>query len=258
MTVLLAACATPANKPQPAAAAGTDAKQPFITRSAIFFPDTTADLELYQKYAYPDAPNGVQITYRSKTLPDARIDFFVFALGRGPQDQGLKIGDERMRAEIQGVAKAGVYSDLVFNDDADFPVTAADGSKLVGRRLLLTMSDHGWPDVSAGYMFYKQLYLMELRITAPAAAGDTLRQVGDQAAQQVVPLIHILSEGGCEHLTINWDPNSGPNGLLAAMQKASDEHVEVEGCPAVTHTPEDFKPKTGEDVLMVNYKPTDW
>ncbi|HEX7965342.1 MAG TPA: hypothetical protein VF651_06455 [Gammaproteobacteria bacterium] len=255
----LAACASQGHKQEAAAAPGGEQKseKPLITRSAVFFPGETADLELYQKYVYPDAPNGVQMTYRSKALPEARIDFFVFVLGRGSQAQGLKAGDERMRYEIQAATKAGKYEDLKFTDESDFPVTEADGSTLPGRRLLLTMNGDGRPLASAGYMFYKQLYLIEIRITDAAKAEDMLRQVGDQAARQVVPLIHILNEGDCQNVTAYVGDNVTPQSLLAAMQDGI-KRSEADGCPTHDLKPADFQPKEGEDVLMLNYKSEDW
>lgn len=253
---ILVGCASQAGKPAAVAQSAPKEQQPLITHSAVFFPDSTADLELYQKYAYPDAPNGVQMTYRSKALPDARIDFFVFVLGRGPQAAGLKAGDERMRYEIQAATKAGKYDDLQFTDESDFPVVVQDGSTLLGRRLLLTMNSGGRPLVSAGYVFYHQLYLIELRISDSAKVGDTLKQVGDQAAKQVVPLIHILNEGSCQNVTAYVGDDINPNTLLAAMEEGM-KRSEMDGCPPKV-TPADLQPKVGEDVMMISYKASDW
>ena len=254
VTGLLSGCASDAAKSMPQTPVAKEEHKPFVTKTAVFFPDSVGDFDLYQKYAYPDAPDGVQLTYTSKLLPTAKIDFFVFVLGRGPVDESVKRGDQRMRGEVQAATKAGVYEDMQFIDDTDFQVTAADGKQLPGRRLRMTLGEHGRKMVSAGYMFYKQLYLVELRITAPAEAGDTLTQVGDDAARRIVPLIHMLNEGGCQDLDIAWD-GKDPNGLLQGAQQAMDQ-AKSDGCTGVDGP--QAQPKPDEYVMMLTYKPEDW
>ena len=254
VAVLISGCASDSAKSLPQTPVDNDDHKPFVTKTAVFFPDSTGDFELYQKYAYPDAPDGVQLTYTSKLLPAATLDFFVFVLGRSPVDEAVKRGDQRMRGEVQAATKAGLYEDLQFVDDTDFQVTAADGKQLPGRRLRMTLDDHGRKMVSAGYMFYKQLYLVELRITAPAEAGDTLTQVGDDAARRIVPLIHMLNEGGCQNLEVNWDAKD-PNSLLQGMQEAMDQ-AKSDGCTGVNGP--QSQPAPDEHVMMLTYKPEDW
>jgi hypothetical protein len=252
--LLLAACASDQTKPAPKAAAAKGTDKPLITRSFVFFPDSAGDFELYQKYAYPDAPDGVQLTYTAKTLPSAKLDIFVFVLGRGPVDQAIQYGDRRMRGEVQAATKAGLYEDLQFTDDTDFPLATDDGKTLPGKRLRMTLAEHGHKMVSAGYMYYKQLYLVEVRITAPAEAGDAFTQVSDAAARTLVPLIHMQNEGGCQDLTVFWD-SKDPKGLITAMGKAL-EQAKSDGCPAAKE--EQTQPEAGEDVMTITYKPEDW
>ena len=252
--LLLAACASDQTKPAVKAGAAKSTDKPLITRSFVFFPDSAGDFELYQKYAYPDAPDGVQLTYTAKSLPSAKLDVFVFALGRGPVDDVLQYGDRRMRGEVQAATKAGLYEDLQFTDDTDFPLTMDDGKTLPGKRLRMTLAEHGHKMVSAGYMYYKQLYLVEVRITAPAEAGDALTQAGDAAARTLVPAIHMQNEGGCQDLTVYWD-SKNPNTLVTAMSKAL-EQAKSDGCPAAKE--QQTRPKSGEDLMMINYKPEDW
>lgn len=251
---LLAGCAGQPAKPAQAAGNSAPSGKPLITQSRVFFPDTAGDFELFQKYAYPDAPDGVQITYTSKTLPKAKLDIFVFALGRSPVDQAITMGDQRMRGEVQAATKAGLYQNLQFTDDADFQIPVAKGTALPGRRLRMTLIAGGHNMLSAGYMFYKQLYLVEVRITAPAEAGDTFTQVGDDAARTLVPLIRLQNEGGCQDVTIHWD-GKDPNGLLNAMSK-SLEQTESDGCPGPKQL--QIKPNPGEDMELITYKPEDW
>ncbi|HEY3643838.1 MAG TPA: hypothetical protein VGM16_00755 [Gammaproteobacteria bacterium] len=252
--LVLGGCAGNRTKPAPQTPADKGPSKPFVTKSVVFFPDSAGDFELYQKYAYPDAPDGVQLTYTSKTLPSAKLDIFVFVLGRGPADDAVKQGDQRMRGEVQAATKAGVYEDLEFTDDTAFPLTTADGGSLPGRRLRMTLGEHGHKLVSAGYMFYKQLYLVEVRITAPVEAGDILTQVGDAAARTLVPAIHIQNEGGCQDLTVYWD-SKDPNGLIAGLKKGM-EQAELDGCVGAKE--QQVQPKTGEDMMTIAYKPEDW
>lgn len=196
----------------------------------------------------------MQLTYNSRTLPTAKLDLFVFVLGRAPVDEAVKRGDERMRGEVQAATKAGVYEDLQFTDDTDFPLSTAEGENLPGRRLRMTLGEHGRKLVSAGYMFYKQLYLVEVRITAPAEAGDTLTQVGDDAARRIVPLIHIQNEGGCQDLAISWD-GKDPNGLLTGLSKGM-EQAKLDGCAGAKG--QQARPNADEDVMTITYKPEDW
>jgi len=251
---LLVGCAGRPAKPSPAASTPAPSEKPLITQSRVFFPDTVGDFELYQKYVYPDAPDGVQLTYTSKTLPSAKLDIFVFALGRGPADQAVKMGDQRMRGEVQAATKAGLYQNLQFIDDADFQISPADGKPLTGRRLRMTLMDAGHEMVSAGYMFYKQLYLVEVRITALAAAGGTLTQVGDDAARTLVPLIHLQNQGGCQDITVSWDTKD-PKGLVDALSK-SLEQTKSDGCPAPKE--QQTQPGSEEDMEVITYKPEDW
>ena len=243
----------------PATTSGPQSKEPFISRSAVFFPGETQDFALAQKYKYPDVMDGAQLTYRYEPLPNAKIDFFVFAVGRGPQDYILKQGMARIRGEISGATKAGLYADTVFGDESSVTVTAEDGSKLTGARLQLSYTMHGTPSLSAAYMFYKQLYYVELRISAPDSAGaDALLKAGNLAADEILPRIHMLSEGDCETLSIDMSSMPNPD----QVQKSIDQSLalrQAEGCPpSKRDKPEDFQPKTGEDMLMLSYTLADW
>lgn len=253
LPLLLAACVPPASKPaEPEGAAA------FISHSAIFFPSETASFELSRKYKYPVAADGVQLTYAYAPLPKAEIDFFVVAAGRGPQDEVLKAGMRRIRGEISAATKAGLYADTVLGDETDATATGADGKTLPGRRLQLSYTLHDAKAVSVAYMFYKQLYFVELRITAPTATGsDALLKAGDLIANEVVPRIHILSEGDCEKVTAHVASDADPKAVMAAVEQGIAER-EAEGCPPVKHQPADFQPKQGEDAMQLSYTAADW
>ncbi|MGE5625569.1 MAG: hypothetical protein ACM3ZT_08485 [Bacillota bacterium] len=270
--LLIAACAAPASRtaPPPPAPPVEDGvqpqaglqenKTPFISKSAVFFPGESADFELVRKYQYPQAMDGVQLTYGYAPLPAAKIDFFVFAAGRAPQDYALKQGMARIRGEISAATKAGLYSDTAFGDESGVSVVSPDGPKLPGGRLQLAYTAHGIPSVSVAYMFYKQLYFVELRLTAPDSVGvDALTKAGDLAAQEIVPRLHMLSEGGCETIDVDLgDGAADPNSLLKAMSQGVAQR-EAEGCPPVKeHPPADFEPKPGEGAMLLTYTADDW
>lgn len=248
LSFLLVACASTAPKKESPAVAD----EPFISRSIVFFPDHVPGFELSEKYKYPDPAAGVQITYRSITLPGARLDFFVYAIGRVSKDEALKEGMNDIRQGIEAAQSHNMYKDVKLGAETDIDVPSGDGSRLTGRKLTLSFLKGSDSNLSAGYMFYKQLYLVELRISAPESSGTALGQTGDQAVTEIVQKIHILSEGGCEKMTVHVPEDATKSQVVTAVKDGVKLRI-GEGCPPMHHNPEDWKPADGEDAEIVTY-----
>src|SRR5579859_3521212 len=92
VSLLIAACVPPSSQTRAIPAdqsSRSAAAEPFISHTAVFFPQETTDFEMTRMYRYPVVSDGVQLRYHYAPLPKAEIDFFVFAAGRAPQDTAL-------------------------------------------------------------------------------------------------------------------------------------------------------------------------
>ncbi len=260
LALLLAGCATQSPR-QAAAPTGSADNGPFISRSAVFFPDTAPGFELAAKYKYPDVHEGIQITYRSQDLPAAKLDFFVYVLGRGPEDEAVARGMQDIRQGVDAAQSAGMYKDVKYGDAAAIDAGSGDGRTLHGMKLPLSfiVTKDGGRFLSVGYMFYKQLYLVELRISAPDASGAAVEKVGDQAVATLLPLIRVVSAGACADLTVGVSSQDlqSPNGLLDAVKRASADAAK-DNCPNKHLSDADSSPKPGEHVEMLEYSLSDW
>jgi hypothetical protein len=260
LSLTLAGCVAPGAQPAPAGASPSGT-QLFISKSAVFFPESAPGFTLASKYQYPDVSAGVQLTYAAATLPQAKLDFFVYAIGRGPQDAALQRGMEDIHLGVDEAQRRGMYSEVVFGTESGIEVPAADGGTLKGRQQPLTFTDKYGSYVSAGYIFYKQLYIIEMRISAPdLLTPEILAKTGDLAVKEIVPLIHVLNKGSCQDVDVAIDTN-GPGDFSARMAAATSKAVaerKAEGCPVDADALITAGPKQGEGVFILEYTAANW
>lgn len=250
-TMLLAGCAQNAvrhsdnKKPEPGA---------FIDRSVIYYPKSGDNFELVKEHTYSDVSAGIQLTYKADDLPDAKIDIFVYPIGDVSREQALARDVNDVRAGVKGMAERGIYSDVKFGELSDFNPSIEDGKHLRGKRLLLRFVHNGSPMASAAYLAYKQLYLLELRITAPADAAQALKDVGDSIATEIFPKIHILNEGTCAVLRM---PSGGDSDQIQEALIAGFQHISEISC-VTDFTPDNFKPGENEGLQVLKFQSDDW
>ena len=88
---------------------------------------------------------------------------------------------------------------------------AAEAPKTTsGRKLKMSFSAHGEQKQSLGYAFYRNLFLITVRFTTPAAAclPEQFEAMGDAAARVLVPSIDIQNFGSCGTIMVDL-PETG-------------------------------------------------
>ncbi|MGD8379181.1 MAG: hypothetical protein PVI56_06205 [Gammaproteobacteria bacterium] len=251
VALLMAGCA---QQPTRQTESKKTAPQAFIDRSVIYYPLSGDTFEFAREYTYPNVSSGMQLTYRAAELPDARIDIFVYPIGDVPQDQALARDLNDVRSGVDGMVKRGRYADVKYGDLTEFNVSLKNGSALHGKRLLLAFGLDGSPKTSAAYLAYKQLYLLEMRITVPADSGDMLENVGDRIASETFRKIHILNEGTC---ALQGMPIGGDAAQVRQAFTSWIMHAVEISC--VTELkPENFQPGKNEGVQILEFQPENW
>lgn len=249
--VLVAGCA---QQPARQAEQQKSGPQSFIDRSAIFYPRSGDRFNLVSEYTYPNVGSGIQITYQATDLPDAKIDIFIYPIGDVHEDQALASDLNDVHTGVDAQEKNGTYKNVRYGTLTDFNIPRKDNASLPGKKLPLTFDFDGTPMVSAAYLSYKQLYLFELRITAPANSGQSLQDVGDRIARETFPKIHIMNEGTC---ALQGFPIGGTVDQLKVSMKSWVMHITAISC-FTELTPDNLKPDANEGVQILKFQPQDW
>jgi hypothetical protein len=105
-----------------------------------------------------------------------------------------------------------------------------------GRRVMMHFSNDGTPVRSVGYVFYRQMMLVKLRITAAAADidEDTFSLHANLAANSIAPAFEIQNFGTCGVLQLpllpegESDKSEGNAGALALIEEMG--RVQRENC----------------------------
>lgn len=249
----------------PKAEAKKEPTRPFIERSLVIAPEQVGKFKLYSMNDYPGDPSsGIQVRYQHEDFPNVRVDLFVYPAGRVDRGPLLDRAMGEMRQSLEYAVEKGSYSNLTIGKTGEFDLRRvdSDGSLLppdakpaaetedldavlaavsdqqdyrVGRQLeaRLTMGNEAMD--SRGYLFYRGLYLVKGRISAPAISlpGESFERFTQLAMATLVPAISTRSTGGCFSNEIRVDAddaNAGEN--LAKQLVVAAARQEHEQCAA--------------------------
>lgn len=282
--------ATESEVPQsgaPKAEAKETPARPFIERSLVIAPEQVGKFKLYSMNDYPGDPSsGIQVRYQHEDFPNVRVDLFVYPAGRVDRGPLLDRAMGEMRQSLEYAVEKGSYSNLTIGKTGEFDLRRvdSDGSLMppdakpaaetedldavlaavsnqqdyrVGRQLeaRLTMGNEAMD--SRGYLFYRGLYLVKGRISAPAISlpGESFERFTQLAMATLVPAISTRSTGGCfsnEILVDADDANAGEN--LAKQLVVAAARQEHEQCAASL---EETVP-AGHRAMPLVYPPGSW
>jgi hypothetical protein len=90
---------------------------------------------------------------------------------------------------------------------------AAAPTTTSGRKLKISFSYNGEPKQSLGYAFYRNLFLITVRFTSPAAglSPEQFEAMGDEAVRTLVPRIDIQNFGACGTMVVNLPESEVPS-----------------------------------------------
>lgn len=137
-------------------------------------------------------------------------------------------------------------------------VTEATPSAILhGRRLSMTLVRQGTHTASLGYLFYKQLYLIKARISAPSKAMDmaALTALGDRAMRAIVPRIEAVNVGSCGTVVLPTDIASDD---FAVRLAADSARIMADNCSSKVEESALLAKHRDDAVLAIHYAAADW
>ena len=271
----------------PKAEAKKEPTRPFIERSLVIAPEQVGKFKLYSMNDYPGDPSsGIQVRYQHEDFPNVRVDLFVYPAGRVDRGPLLDRAMGEMRQSLEYAVEKGSYSNLTIGKTGEFDLRRvdSDGSLLppdakpaaetedldavlaavsnqqdyrVGRQLeaRLTMGNEAMD--SRGYLFYRGLYLVKGRISAPAISlpGESFERFTQLAMATLVPAISTRSTGGCfsNEIRVNADDANVSENLAKQLVVAAarEEHEQCAASLDETIPP-------GHRAMPLVYPPGSW
>ena len=213
------------------------------------FPQGRSDQEVGLKRALADITGGVSAQQQNNVYQNVEFgEVEEFTVAAPP-------------ASVMGTAdEAGRDQPVVISNDVGMPSpadvsTALDGGDSIaaavkaaaaptttsGRKLKISFLHGGEPKQSLGYAFYRNLFLITARFTAPAAglSPERFEAIGDEAVRALVPRIDIQNFGTCGIMVLNLpeaevpDEDADHKGALALITEmgriAQENGAESEG-----------------------------
>ncbi|MBB4756649.1 hypothetical protein FHT12_000419 [Xanthomonas campestris] len=222
----------------------------YIETSYLAAPRSVGPFTLARSSYNPAAKvSGAAFHYTMAEHPELNIDVFVYPAGQRDQAEAIEYGMVAFRKDLAAARAQGSYSRLDELDQSRFVLTSddapknipanavdakviaaiADAERIVGEKLRLSvdLASSGMPLLSNGYLFYKQLYYIKVRVSAAqqATAQTTFDALADQAARALVPAIQVSNIGGCADQTIYLDAKAAPEQGAVEMARQLKTHM---------------------------------
>jgi len=195
-----------------AATAGKGTPHQFVDQSIVTYPKSPGPYRLvHDDYDPAHYADGVSLDYTRSDLPGLRLSIYVYPRGRAVDTQAVADAMTEIESEIRAIEQRKTYSHLQFGNAVDFDVAAPPSpAPTVGLKRALTMTVDGTPSQSLAYVFYRNLFLISVRATAPAAAASPadFTAVVDQAVRDLVPIMDIRNFGTCGNINISVEEKS--------------------------------------------------
>lgn len=254
----------------------------YIETSYLAAPRNVGPFTLARSSYNPAAKvSGAGFHYAMAGHPELNIDVFVYPAGQRAQAEAIEHGMLAFRKDLDAARTQGTYSRLDELDQGRFVLTSddapkntpanavdakviaaiADAERIVGEKLRLSMdlSSSGMPLLSNGYLFYKQLYYIKVRVSAAqqAIAQTTFDALADQAARALVPAIQVSNVGGCADLTVHLDTKATPDQSAVEMARQIKTHLGFNCHGSTKQAGIEELVKTAE-VIEIAYAPSEW
>lgn len=265
-----------------AAAKAPAAPQAYVDTSYVVAPHEAGGFTLeHSSYDPGRRLSGASFQYRLAEHPDVVVSVYVYAAGRMAPDDALATGMQAFRTDLQHAVDAGTYAQLEERGQTAFALSPADvpaptpqrgvddailaaiigPDRLSGQKLRLDMqhTNSGQALLSNGYLFYRQLYYVKVRVSAfrTLLADTAFDALADRAARALVPAVQVVNVGDCARATLNLDVNATPAQATAELSRQLRVHKGY-NCYASTEEAGIAERTRGADVIPIHYAASDW
>ena len=289
--VMAVAAALPAHAGKADAKAADAPARTFIETSYLIAPERVGDFVL-EGASYDDKNKfaGAGFRYALKDHQETRFDVYVYPVGRAPQAQAIADGMADFKASIEQAQQGGIYKDLEYLSEDDFPLQAPEpettaqpspdakaqaapkeldaalleaiaSTSIVGKRLRMrnVLVKGEFPMYSSGYLFHRQLYFFKVRASA---ARERIDQAGfdaltDRAARELVPAIEVANIGGCANRTIEIDTNASADDMAVVLVRRTAE-IQGENCFTDAAGAKLEQKSKAAQVVRIDFDPDTW
>lgn len=182
------------------------------------FPQGRSDQEAGLKRALEDITGGVLAQQKNNTYQNVEMgEVGEFSVAAPPPSVMGAAGeaDHEQPVTITAGGNTPTSPDASTAPGVDDPLAeavqaAAAPTTTIGRKLKISFSYKSEPKQSLGYAFYRNLFLITVRFTSPAAglSPEQFEAMGDEAVRALVPRIDIQNFGTCGNMVVNL-PESG-------------------------------------------------
>jgi hypothetical protein len=209
------------------------------------FPHGRSDQETGLKRALADITDGVLAEQRNNSYQDVvlgEVQEFSVAAPPASVIDTAESGREQPVA-ISSAANAPHVSEASSAPTSDDSIAAAVQAAAApttthGRKLKMSFSYHGESKQSIGYAFYRNLFLITVRFTSPAAdlSPEQFEAMGDEAVRALVPSIDIQNFGNCGTLVVDLpekgqsEEESSQAGAISLIREMG--RIATENCAA--------------------------
>jgi hypothetical protein len=183
--------------------------------SIFVFPHGRSEQEAGLKRALADITDGVLGEQRNHAYQDVVLgEVQEFSVAAHPATViGMVEAGREQPVVISNAASAPDASDAseasstANSDDAIAAAARAAEAPTttLGRKLKISFSHKGVPMQSIGYAFYRNLFLITVRFSSPAAglSPERFEAMGDEAVRVLVPSIDIQNFGNCGTMVVD-------------------------------------------------------
>lgn len=111
----------------------------------------------------------------------------------------------------------------------------------IGRRIAIRHDTRHGPHRSAAFLMLRSLFLHKGRVTGPAELDqDSFDRLANHAMATILPRVQVRNAGGCNELTVYFDPKDGDDAgnarALAVGLARSQEQARLENCAPTLDT----------------------
>jgi hypothetical protein len=185
------------------------------------FPQGRSDQEVGLKRALADITDGVLAQQQNNSYQHVEMgEIQEFSVAAPPPsvNGAAAEADREQPVTISSGANTPPAADASTAPGTDDALAAAvqaaaAPTTTIGRKLRISFSYEGEPKQSLGYAFYRNLFLITVRFTSPAAglSPEKFEALGDEAVRALVPRIDVQNFGTCGTMVVKLPETEAPN-----------------------------------------------
>jgi hypothetical protein len=211
---------------------------PELTFDIYVYPLGRVDTTKAVTDATVEMEGEIRTLEQQKIYADLKFDDAVEFDVVEPPSSILKSDDKKDAAsgDAPEAAASAAEPDSDTRAIVDAARSSAPSTSTTGRKHALALTVRGMPSESLAYVFYRNLFLISVRATAPTSAlpADKFNALVDHAVQDLVPTMDIQNFGDCGTMYISVDEKStdkDKDALAGAIQLVREMgRIQRENC----------------------------